>query len=152
MPKHILNILNATDELEFFMKFMIWFLAIIVPIYDLTGALIVLIVIDLITGIGASLKNQVKFKWEKIVNTFTKVIIYSLILLAGWVVESKIMPAIPLMRLVAGFLALTELRSILGNFKNIFGLDMWEYIRSAIRNQKISDLPEPKGKAKENEG
>ena len=152
MPKHILNILNATDELEFFMKFMIWFLAIIVPIYDLTGALIVLIVIDLITGIGASLKNQVKFKWEKIVNTFTKVIIYSLMLLAGWVVESKIMPAIPLMRLVAGFLALTELRSILGNFKNIFGLDMWEYIRSAIRNQKISDLPESKGKAKENEG
>ena len=152
MPKHILNILNATDELEFFMKFMIWFLAILVPIYDVTGALIILILIDLITGIIASVKNQVKFQWEKIENTFTKVIIYSLILLAGWVVESKIMPAIPLMRLVAGFLALTELRSILGNFKNIFGLDMWEYIRAAIRNQKLSDLPEPKGKAKENEG
>ena len=152
MPKHILNILNATDELEFFMKFMIWFLAILVPIYDVTGALIILILIDLITGIIASVKNQVKFQWEKIINTFTKVIIYSLILLAGWVVESKIMPAIPLMRLVAGFLALTELRSILGNFKNIYGLDMWEYIRAAIRNQKLSDLPEPKGKAKENEG
>ena len=147
MPKHILNILNATDELDFFMKFMIWFLAILVPIYDVTGALIILILIYLITGIIASVKNQVKFQWEKIENTFTKVIIYSLILLAGWVVESKIMPAIPLMRLVAGFLALTELRSTLGNFKNIFGLDMWEYIRSAIRNQKISDLPEPKGKS-----
>ena len=152
MPKHILNILNATDELEFFMKFMIWFLSILVPIYDVTGALIILILIDLITGIIASVKNQVKFQWEKIINTFTKVIIYSLILLAGWVVESEIMPAIPLMRLVAGFLALTELRSILGNFKNIYGLDMWEYIRAAIRNQKLSDLPEPKGKAKENEG
>ena len=152
MPKHILNILNATDELEFFMKFMIWFLSILVPIYDVTGALIILILIDLITGIIASVKNQVKFQWEKIINTFTKVIIYSLILLAGWVIESKIMPAIPLMRLVAGFLALTELRSILGNFKNIYGLDMWEYIRAAIRNQKLSDLPEPKGKAKENEG
>ena len=150
MPKQILNFLNADDNIDFIIKFLIWFVAILVPLYDVAGALIILIIIDLATGIIASVKNKVKFQWKKIENTFTKVIIYSLILLAGWVIESKIMPAIPLMRLVAGFLALTELRSILGNFKNIFGLDMWEYIRAAIRNQKLSDLPEPKGKSKEN--
>jgi len=150
MRKQILNFLNADDNIDFIMKFLIWFVAILVPLYDVAGALIVLIIIDLITGIIASFKTSAPFQWSKIFNTLNKLIIYCLILLAAWVIESKIIPSLPFMRLVAGFLALTELRSILGNFKNIFGLDMWEYIRAAIRNQKLSDLPEPKGKSKEN--
>ena len=120
MPKQILNILNADDNVDFFMKFVLWFFAILVPLYDVAGALIILIIIDLITGIIAS--------------------IYCLILLAAWVIESKIIPSIPFMRLVAGFLALTELRSILENFKDIFGIDAWDYIRAAIKRQNVQEI------------
>jgi phage-related holin len=140
MPKQILNILNAHDNVDFFMKFVLWFLAILVPLYDVAGALSVLIIIDLITGIIASIKQSVRFQWSKIINTFTKLIIYSLILLAAWVIESKIIPSIPFMRLVAGFLALTELRSILENFKDIFGIDAWNYIRAAIKRQNVQEI------------
>jgi hypothetical protein len=140
MPKQILNILNAHDNVDFFMKFVLWFLAILVPLYDVAGALSVLIIIDLITGIIASIKKSVPFQWSKIINTFTKLIIYSLILLAAWVIESKIIPSIPFMRLVAGFLALTELRSILENFKDIFGIDAWNYIRAAIKRQNVQEI------------
>ena len=140
MPKQILNILNASDNVDFLMKFVIWFLAILVPLYDVAGALILLIIIDLITGIIASFKNSVNFQWAKIFNTFNKLIIYCLILLAAWVIESKIIPSIPFMRLVAGFLALTELRSILENFKNIFGIDAWDYIRAAIKRQNVQEI------------
>jgi phage-related holin len=122
------------------MKFVLWFLAILVPLYDVAGALSVLIIIDLITGIIASIKQSVRFQWSKIINTFTKLIIYSLILLAAWVIESKIIPSIPFMRLVAGFLALTELRSILENFKDIFGIDAWNYIRAAIKRQNVQEI------------
>jgi|GEM_PF-3269736 len=140
MPKQILNILNASDNVDFIMKFVLWFLAILVPLYDIAGALIILIVIDLITGIIASIKQSIPFQWSKIFNTFNKLIIYCLILLAAWVIESKIIPSIPFMRLVAGFLALTELRSILENFKNIFGIDAWDYIRAAIKRQNVQEI------------
>lgn len=140
MPKEILNILNAQDNVDFLMKLGVWFLAILGPLYDVAGALILLIIIDLITGIIASIKNSIAFKWSKIINTFNKLMIYCLILLAAWVIESKIIPAIPFMRLVAGFLAMTELRSILGNFKAIFGIDAWDYIRAAIKRQHIDEV------------
>lgn len=140
MPKEILNILNAEDNVDFIMKMAVWFIAILGPLYDIAGALILLIFIDLITGVIASVKNSIAFDWSKIVNTFNKLVIYCLILLAAWVIESKIIPAIPFMRLVAGFLAMTELRSILGNFKAIFGIDAWDYIRAAIKRQKIEEL------------
>jgi|TARA_R110001592_G_scaffold74779_5_gene226877 phage-related holin len=140
MPKQILNILNADDNVDFFMKFVLWFFAILVPLYDVAGALIILIIIDLITGIIASIKKSAPFQWSKIFNTFNKLIIYCLILLAAWVIESKIIPSIPFMRLVAGFLALTELRSILENFKDIFGIDAWDYIRAAIKRQNVQEI------------
>ena len=137
MPKEVLSILNANDNVDFFMKLTLWFLAILVPLYDVAGALILLIAIDLITGIVASVKVKENFQWAKIFNTLLKVFIYCMIVIASWVVESKIMPAIPFMRLVAGFLALTELRSILYNFKTIFGIDVWDYIRSAIKREEV---------------
>lgn len=140
MPKEILNILNAQDNVDFLMKLAVWFLAILGPLYDVAGALILLIIIDLITGIIASVKNSIAFKWSKVINTFNKLMIYCLILLAAWVIESKIIPAIPFMRLVAGFLAMTELRSILGNFKAIFGIDAWDYIRAAIKRQHVDEV------------
>tara|TARA_R110001592_G_scaffold268269_3_gene534530 strand:- start:43117 stop:43560 length:444 start_codon:yes stop_codon:yes gene_type:complete len=140
MPKEILNILNADDNVDFLMKFVIWFLAILVPLYDVAGALILLIIIDLITGIVASVKKNAAFEWAKIFNTINKLLVYCLILLAAWVIESKIIPSIPFMRLVAGFLALTELRSILENFKNIFGIDAWDYIRAAIKRQNVQEI------------
>tara|TARA_R110001592_G_scaffold74778_3_gene226844 strand:- start:5290 stop:5724 length:435 start_codon:yes stop_codon:yes gene_type:complete len=140
MPKQILNILNADDNVDFFMKFVLWFFAILVPLYDVAGALIILIIIDLITGIIASIKKSSPFQWSKIFNTLNKLIIYCLILLAAWVIESKIIPSIPFMRLVAGFLALTELRSILENFKDIFGIDAWDYIRAAIKRQNVQEI------------
>lgn len=132
--------LNAQDNVDFFMKLGVWFLAILGPLYDVAGALILLIIIDLITGIIASIKNSIAFQWSKIFNTLNKLMIYCLILLAAWVIESKIIPAIPFMRLVAGFLAMTELRSILGNFKAIFGIDAWDYIRAAIKRQSVKEL------------
>lgn len=140
MPKEVLSMLNAQDNVDFFMKLGVWFLAILGPLYDVAGALILLIIIDLITGIIASIKNSIAFQWSKIFNTLNKLMIYCLILLAAWVIESKIIPAIPFMRLVAGFLAMTELRSILGNFKAIFGIDAWDYIRAAIKRQSVKEL------------
>lgn len=140
MPKQLLSILNADDNIDFLMKLSVWFLAILGPLYDVAGALILLILIDLITGVIASVKNGVPFEWSKILNTLNKLVIYCLILLATWVIESKIIPAIPFMRLVAGFLAMTELRSILGNFKAIFGIDAWDYIRAAIKRQSVGEV------------
>ena len=144
MPKEILNILNASNDLEFVQKLCIWVLAILVPLYDMVGALILLIAIDLTTGVVASMKARADFNPYKILNTLTKAVIYSLILFACWVVESKFIPEIPFLRLGGGFLALVELRSIAYNFKQIFGVDLWQYIRAAINRKGLSEIPDKK--------
>lgn len=144
MPKEILNILNASNDLDFIQKLCIWVLAILVPLYDVVGALILLIIIDLFTGVVASLKARADFDIFKILNTVTKVIIYSLILFACWLVESKFIPEIPFLRLGGGFLALVELRSIAYNFKQIFGVDLWQYIRAVINRKGLSEIPDKK--------
>ena len=140
MPKPLLELLNASNSFDFFVKLGLWFAAIVVPLYDIFWAIFSLIVVDFVTGYRASFKKKERFSWPKVWNSMNKVVFYTSVVFAGWIIESKIIPGIPFMRLVAGFLALTELRSILFNFKVIFGIDVWDYIRAAIQRKSIKEV------------
>lgn len=144
MPKQLLNLLNASSTIDFFMKLGLWFMAILGPIYDVVGAILLLIAADFALGYRASRKQKMPFSWAKVMHSINKVIFYSLIVFVGWVIESKIIPGIPFMRLMAGFLALQELRSILSNFKIIFGIDLWDYIRAAIKRKSPQEIEKNK--------
>lgn len=144
MPKEVLSLLNANSDSDFFIKVTIWASAILAPLYDLVGSLFLLIAIDLAVGIWASVKKGEGFQLNKLINTAAKICVYTLMLLACWIVQSKFMAKIPLLSLGGGFLALTELRSIAYNFKEIFGVDIWTYIRAAISRQAVKEIQDKK--------
>lgn len=114
-------------------KLGLWMGAVLAPLYDILAAVMLLITIDFITGVVAAWRQKHGISSDKMINTVNKLLIYSVTLLAGHVVELKITPALPLLQLVSGFIALTELRSIFENFNTIFGLNIWEYVKTLIR-------------------
>lgn len=140
MPKQLLEVLNAEDSTDFFVKVGFYVLAILGPLYNLMGGLVLLVLIDIITGVAASRKKKEPISFIKLGNSLIKIVYYGLIIMASWIVEDKFISAIPFMRLVSGFLALNELKSILYNFRVIANVDLWDLIRSAINRKDISDL------------
>lgn len=120
-------------------KLGIWMGAIMAPLYDVLGAVLLLIVIDFLTGIGAAIKVKEGISSKKMRNTLNKFLFYSLTLLAAHVVELKITPALPWLNIVSGFVALTELRSVFENFNRIFGLNLWNYVKGLIRQTKAGE-------------
>lgn len=120
-------------------KLGVWMGAILAPLYDMLGAVLLLVVIDFLTGIGAAWKKKEGVSSRKMINTVNKFLFYSLTLLAAHVVELKITPALPWLQVVAGFIAITELRSIFENFNSIFGLNVWEYVKALIKQTKAGE-------------
>lgn len=141
--RHHLNTLlqiNEADPISITLtKLSIWMGAIMAPLYDVLGAVLLLIVIDFLTGIGAAFKEKEAVSSKKMRNTINKFMFYSLTLLAAHVVELKITPALPWLKIVSGFVALTELRSIFENFNRIFGLNLWNYVKGLIRQTKAGE-------------
>lgn len=130
--------MNHDDTTSFVLaKVGIWLIALMAPLYDILGAVMLLIVIDFLTGLGAAYKLRESVSAAKMRNTVNKFLFYTLTIIAAHLVEVKITPALPWLNIISGFIALTELRSIFDNFNRIFGINIFNYIKTVIsRNSK----------------
>tara|TARA_R110002050_G_scaffold33863_3_gene85855 strand:+ start:674 stop:1114 length:441 start_codon:yes stop_codon:yes gene_type:complete len=140
MYRAFLNTLGASTWLEFCAKALIWFLAIIGPLFDLVGSIFLLIIVDFIFGWAAAYKEKVGFQLSKVVNTLNKFLFYALLLFTVGLIEIKLITLVPLLSLVAGYLALVELRSIARNFEIIFKIKLWDFIRAQLKREKVEHL------------
>ncbi len=84
---------------------------------------------DLLTGIWAALKRGEKFNSAKLRATVTKTIGYQLAILLSYVTESQLLPEIPVLKVVAGLIASTELVSALENLASITGVPLGEVVK-----------------------
>lgn len=140
MSDKFLRLIGANNEFDFILRTLIWLTAIITPLYDIVGAIIVLIIIDFLTGIGASIKLRLRITANRMTNTLSKLLFYFLVILASHITETKLLTAIPLLQIVAGFIAITELKSIFENFNTIFSLNIFQYIRQLFNKDTIEKL------------
>lgn len=84
---------------------------------------------DLITGIWASVKRGETFSSAKLRQTITKTLGYQLAIVLSYVTESQLMPEIPVLKVVAGLIASTELVSALENLASITGVPLGEAVK-----------------------
>lgn len=140
MPDKFLRILGAGSDSDFWLRIALWLTALMVPLYDLMGAIILLICIDFGTGIGASWKRKRAIRASMMVNTVSKFFFYFLVILAAHATEEKVLSALPMLQIVSGFIALTELKSIFENFNTIFGLNLWEYLKQILNRKNIVNI------------
>lgn len=131
---YIGQILNLSGLFGHFLIFIISFL---LPIQSVLLATGVLILFDLITGLWASHKNKIPITSIKLSNTISKSLLYMIAILAFRCAEIFLVPEIPFTRIIAGFIAITEIKSISENASKILGTDLWKYVKDLIdRNKK----------------
>lgn len=93
------------------------------PIKATLITVMVLTVADLITGIMASRKEGKKITSSGLKRTIIKTTVYELVVMLGFLTERFMVgDSIPVVKVLAGFIGLTELKSVLENIERISGM------------------------------
>lgn len=104
-------------------------LAALAPIKAVMITVGILIIADLITGIWAAHKKQEKISSAAMRRTISKMLIYQLSVVCGFLLETYILGGvIPVAKIVAGVIGMVEFKSILENSNYIIGGDLFKII------------------------
>ncbi len=113
--------------------------AFLAPLYPIIGTLVVLILADTFTGIWKSVKKD---GWKSITSTklgrtATKLMLYNLGLIVGFLVETFLVPELPMTRVAAGFIGMVELKSLWENIGEITGIDIWGRLKVLFNKKEV---------------
>jgi hypothetical protein len=122
--------------------YLFWLFALIAPIAAVMLTIAFLIIVDFITGAYASYKNKIPISSERIGNTISKFFIYNLVVLSAYLLEKYIVEEIPFQRIITGFIAIAEIKSILENFNKIYGINPFKVLIKLIKKKSLNDLEE----------
>ncbi len=111
------------------------------PISSALAAMGVIIGIDFILGLIAANKMGIKITSNKMSQTIVKSLIYMLLIIAAFVINTTLVMWLPLVQITLSFLAITEFLSIAENFQKITGLSFVKYLKTTIQGymKKHSD-------------
>lgn len=116
-----------------------WLLALISPITTVMLTIVFLIIADFITGAYASYKNKIPISSERIGNTVSKFFMYNLVVLSAFLLEKYIVNEIPFQRIITGFIAIAEIKSILENFDKIYGINPFKALINLLKQNSFKD-------------
>lgn len=97
-------------------------LAVFAPIRASLLTVLVLVLADLLLGIWAAWKRSEKITSSGLRRTATKLLVYELLLVLGFLAEHYLIgAAMPVMKIVSAFVGITELLSCVENLNSIAG-------------------------------
>lgn len=117
-----------------------WLGVFVSPIFPVMASVFALIGADFITGIIAAKKSGQPIRSNRMGDTVIKLFLYELSLLIALIVEQHIIQGIPLVRITAGYIGLTEVKSFYENINTVTGLNIWTYVKTYIRNKFKKEL------------
>lgn len=95
------------------------------PVKATLITVMVLTVADLISGIMASRKQGRKITSSGLKRTVVKTAVYELVVMLGFLTEQYMTgDSIPVVKVLAGFIGLTELKSVMENIERISGMSI----------------------------
>ncbi len=129
-------------EIDKWTKLVFWMTAILAPLQGMMVTMVFLIIVDFITGVYAACKQGIPIRTYRIMHTVSKFFIYNLVILAAYFMEQHILDEIPFLKIIAGFIAIAEIKSILENFNKIYGVNPFKALTNAIKNSILKDALE----------
>ncbi len=137
-------------------KILSMFILVLAPIHSILLAVSLLIGLDMITGIWASIKRKEKITSAGLKKTVIKTFLYQCSVIVAWLMETYLLEGIPVVKVVTGIIAVTEGKSFFENVHAITGTDFWslaiEKIQTAASKNPPDEIievsPEPKKKRK----
>lgn len=131
--------------INWILKFIAVIIAALAPIATVINLVLLLIVIDLFTGTYASIKNKEPFSARKLRYTVEKFVFYSVAIIAGYILQIIFFDAINVAQMVAGYISLTESKSIYENISKILKTDILKEVWKLIKlkfDKKITNETE----------
>lgn len=129
-----------------------WLLALLSPLNGVLTTMVLLIIVDFITGSYAAMKNFVPLRSIKFGHTISKFFIYNLVIISAYFLEKHIVNEVPFLKIIAGFIAITETKSILENFNKIYGVNPFKalvnFFKQSGLRETIEQISETKPKEK----
>lgn len=126
---------------ELLAKAMIAIAAALAPIKMVMITVGVLIIADLITGMWAAKKRGEKISSAAMRRTVSKMLIYQLSVVCGFLLEAYILDSIiPVSKIVAGVIGMVEFKSVLENANHIVGGDIFKMVLNKLgsENDKLN--------------
>ena len=110
---------------DLFLKVFSMLVLILLPIRSIMIAISVLVIADLITGVWASKKEGQNITSNGLKRTISKTIAYQTAVIVAFIIETYLVPEMPVIKVVAGLIGLTEGKSFFENIHRITGIDFW---------------------------
>jgi len=106
---------------DFVTKISLLIIAFYAPLKGLILTILLLVVLDLVTGLWASIKKRTKITSAKLSRTITKLMVYLFTISVVQIVAKFIILIgdVPITEMVSSFIILTELQSVLENVNKI---------------------------------
>lgn len=122
--------------------------AFLAPIATVIFAVLFLIFVDLITGVLASIKEKQTITSSAMSRTIAKTFVYCTTIIVTYVVHKYLLVGFdfPVESIVSGFIALTEMKSILENLDRISNHSVLKDLILIFSNERERRLPPKKVK------
>ena len=108
-------------------------IGVLAPIHAIMAVAGTLIVADAVTGIWAAKKRGEKITSAALRRTVSKMVIYQLVVITGFLTETFMLEgALPISKVAASAIALTELLSIVENANQILETDIFDKVKKLL--------------------
>ena len=115
-------------------------IAALAPVHAMMIAVGVLIFLDLITGVWASVKSGNKISSAVMRRTISKILIYNIAVITGFLLEKYLLGGlVPASNLIAGTIGIIETISILENGNYILGYNLFSQVIEKLKIKLSSD-------------
>lgn len=151
MKHHLIDILkdytqSVVDNFSvggLFKSIVLLLAAFLAPIATVIFAVLFLIFVDLITGILASMKEKTRITSSALSRTIAKTFVYCTTIVVTYVVHKYLLVGFdfPVESIVSGFIALTEMKSILENMDRISNHSVLKDLILIFSNERERRLP-----------
>lgn len=134
------------DELTaLFYKFAVLVWVFLSPIHTILFGVGLLVVLDMFTGVLASIKEKKPITSDKLRISVIKSLAYMSAVLVAFLIETLIFDGIPIIKTVSALIAITEGQSFFENLKRITGVDFWSAILKKLHGGTVFLPKEKKG-------
>ena len=128
-----------------------WLIALLSPLNAIMLTIVFLIIVDFITGCYSAIKKKIPIEAEKIKHSVSKFFLYNLVIISAFLLEKYIIKEIPFLKIISGFIALAEIKSIMENFNRIYGINPFKVLVEIIKKGNLKSAIDELNKNDENE-
>ncbi|WP_286775017.1 MULTISPECIES: phage holin family protein [Sphingobacterium] len=115
-----------------FGKAVLFFWIYFAPIWISLLVIGIFVLIDVITALMRAKKNNIPIRSKRLRDTIGKSTAYMLALMVSHMFQVHFMPIVPVLQVVAVFIATAELKSIMENLGDVANLDFWTIIKERL--------------------